>query len=55
MDDYLRALEHSAGSSHACGGPCTASWDKGSIAYRCMTCQTIVNGAICVDCFKAGT
>lgn len=31
---------------------CTAIWKAGTLAYRCRTCQSSGNSAICKDCFQ---
>lgn len=48
-DSLLTDLEPKKG-----GGPCTAVWTAGTIAYRCKTCQITSSSAVCVSCFKAG-
>nr|XP_024380592.1 E3 ubiquitin-protein ligase PRT6-like isoform X4 [Physcomitrium patens]PNR51519.1 hypothetical protein PHYPA_010706 [Physcomitrium patens] len=33
---------------------CTTVWTKGTVAYRCRTCQVNDSSAICVSCFLKG-
>lgn len=34
------------------GGPCTAVWTAGTIAYRCKTCGLTASSAVCMSCFQ---
>ncbi|KAG0562955.1 hypothetical protein KC19_9G186000 [Ceratodon purpureus] len=45
---YLDALQ-STGQAQ-----CTTVWTKGTVAYRCRTCQVNDSSAICVGCFLKG-
>lgn len=47
FEAYLARLSSGGG-----GSSCTTVWQSGTVAYRCLTCQTTPASAICVSCFQ---
>ena len=33
-------------------GACTKNWTKGTLAYRCHSCQTSPTSSLCTECFQ---
>ncbi len=53
IDTYVSVMnERVRNTSGASTTACTAIWKAGTLAYRCKTCQTSSNSAICKDCFQ---
>ncbi|KAL0037196.1 hypothetical protein WJX79_005216 [Trebouxia sp. C0005] len=55
VDTYVVVIkEREKQAGRVCTTACDAIWPAGTLAYRCRTCQSSGNSAICKECFQAG-
>ena len=54
VDAYVAAIkERELQAGGVCTTACDVIWPAGTLAYRCRTCQSSGNSAICKECFQA--
>ena len=50
-DKVFKALAAKCGTAKS---TCSIVWKRGSIAYRCLTCEVDPTSAVCAECFHGG-